>query len=174
MEKMSELLGLFYSITKQMSHRYANSGDILPHIQVLRKYVTDEVTKFRLNELYAMLASLYDSFEGCFSSYENNINCIYASYLNPCYKYSIFEEEKMTQFKVLKIQKCHSLKNLLKWKKNQLKENKMKKALNNKMKIIQISRQKILTKKMILMGLYIRMLTYLLSTNLKHVMKDLQ
>ena len=103
MEKMSELLGLFYSITKQMSHRYANSGDILPHIQVLRKYVTDEVTKFRLNELYAMLASLYDSFEGCFSSYENNINCIYASYLNPCYKYSIFEEEKMTQFKVLKI-----------------------------------------------------------------------
>ena len=66
MEKMSELLGLFYSITKQMSHRYANSGDILPHIQVLRKYVTDEVTKFRLNKLYAMLASLYDSFEGCF------------------------------------------------------------------------------------------------------------
>ena len=94
MEKMSELLGLFYSITKQMSHRNANSGYIIPHIQVLRKYVTDEVTKFRLTGLNATLASLYESFEDRFSSYENNINCIYASYLNPCYKYSIFEEEK--------------------------------------------------------------------------------
>ena len=94
MEKISELLGLFYSITKQMSHRYANSGDIIPHIQVLRRYVTDEVTKVRLCGLNTTLASLCDSFEGRFSSYEDNINCVYASYLNPCYKYSIFIDEK--------------------------------------------------------------------------------
>ena len=45
MEKLIELLGLFHSVTKNMSYRYANAGEIIPFVKILKDYVSDELNK---------------------------------------------------------------------------------------------------------------------------------
>ena len=55
MEKLTELLGLFHSITNHMSHRYANSGDIIPHVKIFKAYVNDEVTRSRFTGLHTTI-----------------------------------------------------------------------------------------------------------------------
>ena len=70
MEKVAELLGLFHSITKHMSHRYANSGDIIPFIKIQKDYVTDELTKVKFTGLHTTLSNLKDSFDKRYSKYD--------------------------------------------------------------------------------------------------------
>jgi len=45
LEKLLQLLSLFYFITKDMINRYANCGGIIPFIKIFKDYVIDELTK---------------------------------------------------------------------------------------------------------------------------------
>ncbi|CAL4244602.1 unnamed protein product, partial [Meganyctiphanes norvegica] len=92
MEKISSLLQIFYLMTKHMSERYANSGDIIPHVMIAKDYVTDELTRSRLTGLNTTLASLKESFDTRFSKYLNDMNCILATYLDPRHK-DLFDNE---------------------------------------------------------------------------------
>ena len=96
MVKLLELLGLFHSITKSMSNRYAHSGEIIPFVKILKHYVNDELTREKLTGLHTTLTSLSESFDRRFSKYLSNENCILASYLDPRYKHSVFESSKRT------------------------------------------------------------------------------
>ncbi|CAL4249577.1 unnamed protein product [Meganyctiphanes norvegica] len=92
MEKISSLLQIFYLMTKHMSERYANSGDIIPHVMIAKDYVTDELTRSRLTGLNTTLTSLKESFDTRFSKYLNDMNCIIATYLDPRHK-DLFDNE---------------------------------------------------------------------------------
>ena len=96
MSKLLELLGLFHSITKSMSNRYAHSGEIIPFVKILKHYVNDELTQEKLTGLHTTLKALSESFNRRFSKYLSNDNCILASYLDPRYKHSVFESSKRT------------------------------------------------------------------------------
>ena len=43
--KLITLLGLFHGVTENMSYRYANIGEIIPFVKILKDYVSDELNK---------------------------------------------------------------------------------------------------------------------------------
>ena len=118
MDKLADLLQLFHSMTKSMSYRYANAGEIIPFVKILKDYVTDEVTKLKLTGLHTTLLSLNDSFNRRFSKYLNNQNCILATYLDPRHK-SVFDDEIEGSIRYLEDVELALISNYLEHKKKQ-------------------------------------------------------
>ena len=58
--KLVTLLGLFHGVTENMSYRYANIGEIIPFVKILKDYVNDEINKQQFTGLVTTL-NLFNS-----------------------------------------------------------------------------------------------------------------
>ena len=93
MLKMSKLLKIFRDMTVKMSHKYANSSDIIPQILIFKYYVSSVFMISQLSGLGTILEELKSVMETRYDTYMENKNCILATYLDPRYKNYIFKNE---------------------------------------------------------------------------------
>ena len=91
--KMSKLLKIFRDMTVKMSHKYANSSDIIPQILIFKYYVSSVFMISQLSGLGTILEELKRVMETLYDTYMENKNCILATYLDPRYKNYIFKNE---------------------------------------------------------------------------------
>ena len=91
--KMSKLLKIFKDMTVKMSHRYANSSDIIPQIITFKYYVTSVFMISQLSGLGTILDELKTVMETRYDTYMENPNCILATYFDPKYKNIFFKNE---------------------------------------------------------------------------------
>ena len=76
-----------------MSHRYANSSDIIPQIITFKYYVTSVFMISQLSGLGTILDELKTVMETRYDTYMENPNCILATYFDPKYKNIFFKNE---------------------------------------------------------------------------------
>ena len=91
--KMSKLLKIFRDMTVKMSHKYANSSDIIPQILTFKHYVTSVFMISQLSGLGTILDELKSVMETRYDTYMENPNCILATYLDPRYRNKPFKNE---------------------------------------------------------------------------------
>ena len=90
--KLITLLGLFHGVTENMSYCYANIGEIIPFVKILKNYVSDELNKQQYLGLVTTLNLFNTSFDRRFNKYLIDLNCIFATYLDPRHK-NAFDDE---------------------------------------------------------------------------------
>lgn len=80
-----------------MSFRYANVGEIIPFVKILKDYVSDEINKVNLTGLITTLNLFKNSFDRRFSQYLNDDNCIFATFLDPRHKNAFDDESEESE-----------------------------------------------------------------------------
>lgn len=91
--KLTALLKIFHKITVRLSERSATVSEIIPQIKFLQVFVTKASTDNKFSGLGSTLFAINSSMKRRFERYLDDYNPIIATYLDPRYKTTFFQNE---------------------------------------------------------------------------------